>query len=225
MSCPGESLHVASRDQVGAGSARRCSRPAGRSCPRRGCDERQRLVSLDDPSGPGGPAGHDPGGQPVQCGGVGHADVSDPASVLRVARQQGPCQTPDAGVFAISNTAGGRVGTACAGVLFTISLIDPVAGRYRLTPSQPIVLGGPSGSPAASCLIDFILGVSRAPTVDSNPISPCLQTTASATVAGDTLFGDSGRDSLVGGRGQDILFGGLGLDRCRGGRVEDRVCC
>ncbi|MCW2835472.1 MAG: hypothetical protein JWN68_3425 [Nocardioides sp.] len=87
------------------------------------------------------------------------------------------------------------------------------------------MLGGPSGSPAASCLIDFILGVSRAPTVDSNPISPCLQTTASATVAGDTLFGDSGRDSLVGGRGQDILFGGLGLDRCRGGRVEDRVCC
>ena len=90
----------------------------------------------------------------------------------------------DPGVFVPSATGVGRAGTACAGTTFTISLLDPVAGRYLFTPSSPVLLGA-TGTPAAVCIIDFTVDVARAPAKDSDPaqVTPGpLQTDQYATV-------------------------------------------
>ena len=43
------------------------------------------------------------------------------------------------------------------------------------TPSTPVVLGA-TGTPTASCVIDFTASVLKAPTKDANPGTPGLQT-------------------------------------------------
>lgn len=55
-----------------------------------------------------------------------------------------PCAVPDPGVFTLSSTGVGRVGTACAGVTFTIVPQGDPTGSYTFTPvGGPVVLAPP----------------------------------------------------------------------------------
>ena len=81
----------------------------------------------------------------------------------------------DPGVFQVSTSGLGATGTACAGVTFSIDLIDPVFGQLRFTPQPPgthVVLPT-SGS---ICRVDFSVDVLRTPTVDQNQGAPGPQT-------------------------------------------------
>jgi hypothetical protein len=84
------------------------------------------------------------------------------------------CATPDPGVFRVSDTATGAAGTACAGMVFNVSLIDPANGQVRFTPQggAHVTLNGAG----ATCRIGFTFSVLRAPTADQNPSQPGVQT-------------------------------------------------
>ncbi len=81
----------------------------------------------------------------------------------------------EAGVFAVSPVASGRVGTACAGTAFQAVLVDPASGRVRFIP-QPagahVLLPGVG----SACTIDFTQSVLRSPTVDASPPTAGIQT-------------------------------------------------
>ncbi len=84
------------------------------------------------------------------------------------------CIVPDAGVFAISATATGRLGTACGSTTFAITVIDPTFGTVRFTPQPPganVIL-----PPLPSCTIDFTFSVVRTPTFDQDFPTPAIQT-------------------------------------------------
>jgi hypothetical protein len=84
------------------------------------------------------------------------------------------CTGPEPGVFRIADTASGAAGTACAGMAFNVSLIDPATGQVRFTPQggAHVTLGGAG----AACRIGFTFSVLRAPAADQNPTLPGLQT-------------------------------------------------
>jgi hypothetical protein len=84
------------------------------------------------------------------------------------------CTGPEPGVFRISDTATGAAGTACAGMVFNVSLIDPATGQVRFTPQggAHVTLAGAG----AVCRIGFTFSVLRAPTADQNPTLPGAQT-------------------------------------------------
>ena len=79
-----------------------------------------------------------------------------------------PAGGEDPGVYAASATGTGRAGTACAGITFAISVLEPATGRLLFTPNAPVVLED-TGTPAARCSIDFTVDVVRAPAKDSDP--------------------------------------------------------
>ncbi|HEX7154624.1 MAG TPA: hypothetical protein VF618_24275 [Thermoanaerobaculia bacterium] len=98
------------------------------------------------------------------------------------------CTAPDPGVFQLSPTGTGRAGSVCAGTTFTITLLDAMQGRFRFTP-QPagthITLPG-AGS---ACIVDFTVDVLKLPTLDSDAVTPgiqTIQTGAHAQEIGDT---------------------------------------
>jgi LPXTG-motif cell wall-anchored protein len=81
----------------------------------------------------------------------------------------------DPGVFQLSPTAIGQVGTACADMGFNVQLIPgSIFGMYRFTPesSQHVVLP----TPGSVCVIDFTFDVLQVATVDQNPGVPGQQT-------------------------------------------------
>ena len=81
-------------------------------------------------------------------------------------------------------TATGRAGTACAGRTFTITLIDPLQGKYRFTPDADIIIGPSSGTLAERrCIIDFTVAVVRTPAIDSDAPEAGIQTDQKAFVA------------------------------------------
>jgi hypothetical protein len=84
------------------------------------------------------------------------------------------CTGPEPGVFRISDTATGVAGTACAGMAFNVSLIDPATGQVRFTPQNGAHVTLPGAG--AACRIGFTFSVLRAPTADQNPTLPGLQT-------------------------------------------------
>ena len=81
----------------------------------------------------------------------------------------------DPGVVQLSPTATGVAGSACAGMVFNVTLYDSVFGRWQFTP-QPagttVLLPG-AGS---ACVIAFTFDVLKTPSVDSDPGTPGLQT-------------------------------------------------
>jgi hypothetical protein len=81
----------------------------------------------------------------------------------------------DPGVFQVSATALGAAGTACAGISFAVTLIDPAFGRLRFAP-QPLGTHVQLPAPGAICRIDFTFDVLKAPTVDQDPATPGSQT-------------------------------------------------
>jgi hypothetical protein len=102
-----------------------------------------------------------------------------------------PSGAADPGVLGLSATVVGQSGTACAGLTFTPSLVDAAGGKYRLTPSAPVVLG-PVGSPDATCVIDFTVDVLKAPSKDADPGAAGLQTDQIAAVRGVAADGNRG---------------------------------
>jgi hypothetical protein len=90
----------------------------------------------------------------------------------------------DPGVFRISATGAGRLGSACGGMTFTTEIVDPQFGTVRFTP--------PAGArvilpPFSACHIDFTVDVLKFPTGDQDPATPAIdtvQTTAHSQFAG-----------------------------------------
>jgi hypothetical protein len=81
----------------------------------------------------------------------------------------------DPGVFAISPTASGRPGTACAGTTFATAVVEPTFGMVRFTP-QPAPTHVTLPGANASCTIDFTFDVVKSPTADADPSTPGIQT-------------------------------------------------
>src|SRR3954451_12894843 len=108
-----------------------------------------------------------PGGDPgitliPSCGQIGLFSACVPAGA-------------DPGVFDVSPSGVGEAGTACAGLTFSIDLIDPVFGQLRFTPQPPgshVVLP----SRGSICRIDFTVDVLNMPAIDQNPATAGVQT-------------------------------------------------
>ncbi len=88
------------------------------------------------------------------------------------------CSGPDPGVFVVTSTPTGAVGSGCAGTLFDVTVADVALGKLRFTPQ-----GGAHISliPGATCKIDFKVSVQKLPTVDEDPVAPGIQTKQLAT--------------------------------------------
>ncbi len=84
------------------------------------------------------------------------------------------CTGPDPGVFAVSATAMGQVGTACSGMVFDVTLIDPTFGTLRFTPQGGAHVTLPGAG--SVCRIGFTFDVVNAPSIDYHPVTPGLQT-------------------------------------------------
>jgi hypothetical protein len=84
------------------------------------------------------------------------------------------CTGAEPGVFRVSDTATGESGTACAGMVFNVGLIDPANGQVRFTPQGGAHVTLPGAG--AFCRIGFTLTVLRAPTADHNAAAPGIQT-------------------------------------------------
>lgn len=103
------------------------------------------------------------------------------------------CNQIDPGVFALSATASGQAGTACAGATFAIAPPD-ANGKAVFTPSPAIVLT-PTGQPGSSCTVQFTFGVLKVPTIDASNPTPGMQTDALAEVSGATIGNPGATDS------------------------------
>ncbi|MBK5334243.1 MAG: hypothetical protein JJD93_19875, partial [Ilumatobacteraceae bacterium] len=86
-----------------------------------------------------------------------------------------PIGGADPGVFQVSATGLGAAGTACAGMTFAVTLIDPAFGRLRFAP-QPPGTHVQLPLPGDICRIDFTFDVLKAPTVDQDPATAGSQT-------------------------------------------------
>jgi len=84
-----------------------------------------------------------------------------------------PVASFDPDVFALSSTATGAAGTACAAKTFTVTNVDGAQDKYEFIPSAPatpVVLGPASaGGPLATCRINFTVSVLKQPTLDTRP--------------------------------------------------------
>src|SRR5207244_9106884 len=71
----------------------------------------------------------------------------------------------DPGVFTIDAAATGQAGTACAGIGFTVSLLDAASGKVQFTPGFTVT----NTPPHNTCIIDFTFSVNMAATKDADP--------------------------------------------------------
>jgi hypothetical protein len=104
-----------------------------------------------------------------------------------------PACAPDAadpGVFAIAATAGGAPGTACAGMLFSVTPLDPAYGSVRFTPVGGAHVQLPAGL-LSLCRIDFQLSVAKMPAIDAQPAAEGVQTIPIAEAYGVSDLGGS----------------------------------
>lgn len=105
----------------------------------------------------------------------------------------------DPGVFQLSATGLGKPGTACAGMTFGITMIDPTFGTVRFTP-QPAGAHVTLPGFGSSCVIDFTFDVLRSPTSDQDPATPGTQTaqaTENTQFAG--IFGEGALSNFARG--------------------------
>ncbi len=103
------------------------------------------------------------------------------------------CNQIDPGVFALSATATGQAGTACAGATFAIAPPD-ANGKAVFSPSPAVVLT-PTGQPGSSCTVTFTFSVLKVPTIDASNPTPGMQTDALAEVSGATIGNPGTTDS------------------------------
>jgi hypothetical protein len=93
------------------------------------------------------------------------------------------CTGAEPGVFRVSDTATGQAGTACAGMVFNVGLVDPANGQVRFTPQGGAHVTLPGAG--SICRIGFTLTVLRAPTADHNAGAAGIQ---SVQVTDNTQF-------------------------------------
>lgn len=86
-----------------------------------------------------------------------------------------PTGGADPGVFQVSATGLGSAGTACAGMTFAVTLIDPAFGQLRFAP-QPPGTHVQLPLPGDICRIDFTFDVLKVPSVDQDPATAGRQT-------------------------------------------------
>ena len=84
------------------------------------------------------------------------------------------CTGAEPGVFRISDLASGQPGTACAGMVFNVSLIAAATGQVRFTPQGGAHVSLPGAGTV--CRIAFTFTVLRVPTGDQNAATPGVQT-------------------------------------------------
>jgi len=84
------------------------------------------------------------------------------------------CTAADPGVFAISPTATGVAGTACAGMAFTVSSGSGAFGKVRFTPAGGGHVTLPA--PGATCVMAFTVDVLKTPESVAQPAVTGLQT-------------------------------------------------
>jgi hypothetical protein len=80
----------------------------------------------------------------------------------------------DPNVFEVSSTGVGDLGSACAGMVFDIALIDPAFGRLRFTPQggAHVTLVGAG----AFCRVSFTFDVLKRPAIDQSAATVGVQT-------------------------------------------------
>jgi hypothetical protein len=110
-----------------------------------------------------------------------------------------PAGAADPDVLRLGATATGRAGTACAGIGFATSVIDPTDGRYQFAPETPVVLG-PSGGPSAACVIDFSVTARKVPDEDAAAALAGRQTAQADLASGETTNNQS-----IQGEGTDVI--------------------
>jgi hypothetical protein len=111
----------------------------------------------------------------------------------------------DPGVLQISPTAVGAAGTACDGMIFDVTAIDPatnIFGRVRFTPQAGghVFLTGITGA-NSMCQINFSFNVLKTPTIDQDPVTPGVQTVQvvdNTQYVGQTTNTASGRGTTIG---------------------------
>ena len=81
----------------------------------------------------------------------------------------------DPGVFAISATGTGAVGSSCAGVVFDTAVVDPTYGTVRFVP-RPAGAHVTLPGFGATCTVNFTFSVVKSPTGDQDPVTPGTQT-------------------------------------------------
>jgi hypothetical protein len=159
--------------------------------------------------------------------------------------QLGPfsaCMGAEPGVFRISDLATGENGTACAGMVFNVSLVDPANGQVRFTPQGGAHVTLPASG--SVCRIGFTFSVLRAPTADQNAGAAGIQTvqvsdntqftgvlTASARGSSFGTTVHKATPSLATAASGDIAIGGqltdtatvTGLVNPTGGTVDFRL--
>ena len=77
----------------------------------------------------------------------------------------------DPGVLVPHGPFTGQAGTACAGMSFTVTLIDTAMGKYRFTPPTPTSVVLTQTGPTSSCVIDYTIDVRKAPTKDASAVA------------------------------------------------------
>jgi hypothetical protein len=86
----------------------------------------------------------------------------------------------DPGVFIVSSTGTGRVGTACAGTVFDITPLNDAFGTVNLA-SRPAGSHVTLPGTGSTCVIDFTFNVMKSPTTDQDPATPGNQTAQATT--------------------------------------------
>lgn len=111
-----------------------------------------------------------------------------------------PAAGADPGVFRIASTPTGRVGSACAGQQFDLTVVNESTGTLRFEPRVGRVVLGPHGAPNDSCDIDFTVDVLKLPAMDAYPDRAGIQTTQYGSVGGRSSL----RGLLALGRGSSV---------------------
>ncbi|MDQ1442176.1 MAG: hypothetical protein QOG97_2404 [Acidimicrobiaceae bacterium] len=108
-----------------------------------------------------------------------------------------PAGFADPGVFQLSPTGTGEVGTACAGQTFIIAVIDPSTGQVTFAPNGGSIVLGPPGTNNSVCRIDFTFNAVKAPTKPAGTSAPnTVQTAQIGFAAGTaTINGNNGTGS------------------------------
>jgi len=101
----------------------------------------------------------------------------------------------DPGVYRFSPTGTGAAGTACAGQIFNIVVVNPATGQVEFQPAVPPTPPAltPPGTPNALCRIMFSVDVLKVPSFDVNPGQPGAQTRQSGSAVGNnSVTGNQG---------------------------------
>lgn len=95
----------------------------------------------------------------------------------------------DPGVFEVEATGTGAAETACAGISFAVQTSNATSGRVELSPDAPVVLAAPAAGDSDICRVDLNVTVVKAPSIDSRPGTPGVQTDGFGLATGTVASG------------------------------------